>query len=234
MTLVQQRRIEQLRSVTVLTASQSLHPPGGRGPGIQEKATEDISAAAEIDAAAEISGSEGSPSASDVWADGAVTDQAHSAVDQTASEALEAENRLLRRAVERMRTETHLLRDQADQARSELARTKQHRDLVIGAQLQKQNGLISGYQNGQVLYKQLPETPDQARLRVFGTSDYIGSGPFNGSWIQWGKKPFRPPTHKEVRAHLKFKEAKPGSSFLKAIREEQRRQRALQKGDPAH
>jgi hypothetical protein len=228
--LVQQRRIEKLRSV--LTAS--LHAPGGRGPGIQEKATEDISAAAEIDAAAEISGSEGSPSASDVWADGAVTDQAHSAVDQTASEALEAENRLLRRAVERMRTETHLLRDQADQARSELARTKQHRDLVIGAQLQKHNHLISGYQNGQVLYKQRPETPDQARLRVFGTSDYIGSGPFNGSWIQWGKKPFRPLTHKEVRAHLKFKEAKPGSSFLKAIREEQRRQRALQKGDPAH
>ena len=231
MTLVQQRRIKLLRSV--LTASQSLHPPGGRGPGIQEKATEDISAAAEIDAAAEISGSEGSPSASDVWADGAVTDQAHSAVDQTASEALEAENRLLRRAVERMRTETHLLRDQADQARSELARTKQHRDLVIGAQLQKHNHLISGYQNGQVLYKQLPETPDQARLRVFGTSDYIGSGPFNGSWIQWGK-PFKPPTREEVRAHLKSIEVKPRSSFLEAILEEQRRQRALQKGDPAH
>ena len=231
MILVQQRRIEKLRSV--VTAS--LHAPGGRGPGIQEKATEDISAAAEIDAAAEISGSEGSPSASDVWAlaDGAVTDQAHSAVDQTASEALEAENRLLRRAVERMRTETHLLRDQADQARSELARTKQHRDLVIGAQLQKQNGLISGYQNGQVLYKQLPETPDQARLRVFGTSDYIGSGPFNGSWIQWGK-PFKPPTPKEVRAHHKSVEVKPRSSFLEAILEGQRRQRASQKGDPAH
>ena len=228
MILVQQRRIEKLRSV--LTAS--LHAPGGRGPGIQEKATEDISAAAEIDAAAEISGSEGSPSASDVWADGAVTDQAHSAVDQTASEALEAENRLLRRAVERMRTETHLLMDQADQARSELARTKLHRDLVIGAQLQKQNGLISGYQNGQVLYKQRPETPDQARFRVFGTLD-IGSGPFNGSWIQWGK-PFKPPTPKEVRAHHKSVEVKPRSSFLEAILEGQRRQRASQKGDPAH
>ncbi len=65
---------------------------------------------------------------------------------------------------------------------------------------------MSGYQNGQVSYKQPAETPDEIRFRLFGVSadEFIGSGPYgkDHSWIQWGK-PFKAPNHAEVCAFLK-------------------------------
>ena len=81
---------------------------------------------------------------------------------------------------------------------SKLERAALHRDLIVtvGMELQKMNPRVDGYQNGQVLYKQPPETPDERRFRIFGTHEYIGCGPYgkDGSWIQWGK-PFKAPTH---------------------------------------
>jgi hypothetical protein len=89
---------------------------------------------------------------------------------------------------------------------SKLDRAALHRDLIVGMELQKKDPRVSGYQNGQVLYTQQPETPDERRLRIFGTHEYIGCGPSrygkDGSWIQWGK-PFKAPTHAEVQAFLK-------------------------------
>ena len=95
----------------------------------------------------------------------------------------------------------HRLSDQVCQMQSKLDRAALHRDLVVGMELQKMNPRVDGYQNGQVLYKQPPETPDERCFRIFGTHEYIrvGCGPYgkDGSWIQWGK-PFKAPTHAEV------------------------------------
>ncbi len=46
---------------------------------------------------------------------------------------------------------------------SKLDRAALHKDLIVGMELQKMN-----YQNGQVLYKQPPETPDERCFRIFG------------------------------------------------------------------
>jgi hypothetical protein len=43
-------------------------------------------------------------------------------------------------------------------------------------ELQKKDPRVSGYQNGKVLYKQQPETPDERRFRIFGTHEFIGKG----------------------------------------------------------
>ena len=123
---------------------------------------------------------------------------------------------VLRRETERRNSETakmhsmeadkHRLSDQVGQLQSKLDRAALHRDLIVSMKLQKLDPRASGYQNGKVLYKQPAETLDEVRFRIFGTREYIGSGPYgnlkDGSWIQWGK-PFKPPTHAEVRAFLK-------------------------------
>ncbi len=89
---------------------------------------------------------------------------------------------------------------------SKMDRVALHRDLIVGMELQKKDPGVSDYQKGQVLYKQPAETPDERRFRIFGTHEYIGSGPYgkDGSWIQWARgKPFKAPTHAEVRTFLK-------------------------------
>jgi hypothetical protein len=93
---------------------------------------------------------------------------------------------------------------QVDQMQSKLDTAALHWDLIIGMELQKKDPRVSGYHNCQVLYKQPLETPDERRFRIFGTHEYIRSGPYgkDGSWIQWGK-PFNPPTHAEVQDFLK-------------------------------
>jgi hypothetical protein len=103
-----------------------------------------------------------------------------------------------------MEKDKHLLSDQVGQLQSKLDRAALHRDLIVCMELQKQDPRVSGYQNGQVLYKQPAQTPDQTRFRIFGTHEFIGGGPYgkDGSWIQWGK-PFKAPTHAEVPAFLK-------------------------------
>jgi hypothetical protein len=52
----------------------------------------------------------------------------------------------------------HHLSDQVDQLQSKLDRAALHRDLIVGMDLQKKDPRVSGYQNGQVLYKQPQET----------------------------------------------------------------------------
>ena len=48
----------------------------------------------------------------------------------------------------------HRLSDQVGQLQSKLDRAALHRDLIVRMELQKQDPRVSGYQNGQVLYKQ--------------------------------------------------------------------------------
>ena len=112
-----------------------------------------------------------------------------------------------------MEAEKHRLSDQVGQMQSKLERAALHRDLIVGMELQKMNPRVDGYQNGQVLYKQPPETPDERRFRIFGTHEYIGCGPYgkDGSWIQWGK-PFKAPTHAEVQAFLKARDRRIAAS----------------------
>jgi hypothetical protein len=92
----------------------------------------------------------------------------------------------------------------SEESQSKLDRAAFHRDLIVGMELQKKGPRVSGYQHGKVVYKQPPETPDERRFRIFGTHEFIGSGPHrkDGSWIQWGK-PFKASTHAEVQAFLK-------------------------------
>ncbi len=106
-----------------------------------------------------------------------------------------------------MEGDKHRLSDQVGQLQSKLDRAALHRDLIVGMELQEKDPRVGGYQNGQVLYKQPPETLDERRFRIFGTHEYIGSGPYgkDGSWIQWGK-PFKAPTHVEVQAFLKARD----------------------------
>ena len=133
---------------------------------------------------------------------------------------------VLRRETERRNSSTakmhsieadnHRLSDQVGQMQSKdskLDRAALHRDLIVGSELQKMNTRVAGYQNGQVLYKQPPETPDERRFRIFGTHEYIGCGPYgkDGSWIQWGK-PFKAPTHAEVQAFLKARDRRIAAS----------------------
>jgi hypothetical protein len=75
-----------------------------------------------------------------------------------------------------MEEEKHRLSDQFGQLQSKLDRAAFHRDLIVGMELQKMDPRVSGYQNGQVLYKQPPETPDERRFRIFGAHEFIGSG----------------------------------------------------------
>jgi hypothetical protein len=76
-----------------------------------------------------------------------------------------------------MEAEKHSLSDQVGQMQSKLDRAALHRDLIVGMELQKMNPGVDGYQNGQVLYKQPPETPDERCFRIFGTHEYTGCGP---------------------------------------------------------
>ncbi len=70
------------------------------------------------------------------------------------------------------------LSDQVGQLQSKLDRAAFHRDLIVGMKLQKKDLRVSGYQNGQVVYKQPLETPNERRFRSFGTHEFIGSGPY--------------------------------------------------------
>ena len=112
-----------------------------------------------------------------------------------------------------MEADKHRLSDQVGQLQSKLDRAALHRDLIVGMELQKKDPRVSGYQNGKVLYKQPAETLDEVRFRIFGTHEYIGSGPYgkDGSWIQWGK-PFKASTHAEVRAFLKDRDRRIAAS----------------------
>ena len=236
MTLVRQRRVESLR--LLLTASlQAADGPKtvvSAPSDIEQNATEDISAAADSAAAAEISPSDGSPAATDyLRAVDSLTGQGHQAPtsEEAASEALEAENRRLRSALGRCRKANHILADRADQAQSQLARAILHRDLIVGAQLQKKDPRVAGFQNGEVLYKQRPETADEMHFRLFGTHEHVGPGPYNGSWIKWGQ-PFRYPDHAEVHAQLQREKAYKSRSerVVEAVLAEHRRQRAQASG----
>jgi hypothetical protein len=80
-----------------------------------------------------------------------------------------------------LEADKHRLSDQVGQLQSKLDRAAFHRDLIVGMELQKKDPRVSGYQNSQVLYKQPPETPtvtDERRFRIFGTHEFIGSGPY--------------------------------------------------------
>ena len=55
-----------------------------------------------------------------------------------------------------------------------------HRDLIVGMKLQKKDPRVSGYQKGQVLYKQPAEAPDERRFRIFRTPILQISGPISG------------------------------------------------------
>jgi hypothetical protein len=66
---------------------------------------------------------------------------------------------------------------QVYQMQSKLDRAALHWDLIISMELQEKDPRVSGYHNGQVLYKQPLETPDERRFRIFGTHEYIRSGP---------------------------------------------------------
>ena len=119
---------------------------------------------------------------------------------------------VLERESKSMEAEQHRLSDQVGQMQSKLDRAALHRDLIVGMELQKKDPRVSGYQNGKVLYKQPDETPDERRFRIFGTHEFIGSGPYgDGSWIQWGK-PFKAPTHAEVQAFLKARDRRIAAS----------------------
>jgi hypothetical protein len=112
-----------------------------------------------------------------------------------------------------MEANKHRLLDQVGQLQSELDRAAFQRDLIVGMELQEKDPRVSGYQDGKVVYKQPPETPDEKRFRIFGTHEFIGSGPYrkNGSWIQWGKR-FKAPTHAEVHAFLKARDRRIAAS----------------------
>jgi hypothetical protein len=100
-----------------------------------------------------------------------------------------------------MEADKNRLSDQVGQLQSKIDWAALHRDLIVGMELQKKDPQVSGYQKGRVLYKQPAETPDERRFRIFGTHEYVGSGPYgkDGSWIQWARgKPFKAPTHTEV------------------------------------
>jgi hypothetical protein len=75
-----------------------------------------------------------------------------------------------------MEADKHRLSDQIDQLQSKLERAAFHRDLIVGMELQKKDSQVSGYQDGQVLSKQPPETPDERRFLISGTHEFIGSG----------------------------------------------------------
>ncbi len=76
-----------------------------------------------------------------------------------------------------MEADKHRLSDQVGQLQSKLDRAALHRDLIVGMELQKKDPQVSGYQNSQVLYTQLLETPDEKHFQIFGTHEFIGSGP---------------------------------------------------------
>jgi hypothetical protein len=58
----------------------------------------------------------------------------------------------------------HGSRQPIGQRQSKLDRAVFHRDLIVGIELQKKDPRVSGYQNGQVVYKQPPETTDERRF----------------------------------------------------------------------
>ncbi len=59
------------------------------------------------------------------------------------------------------------LSDQVGQLQSKIDRAALHRDHIVGMELQKKDSQVSGYQKGQVLYKQPAEAPDERRFRIF-------------------------------------------------------------------
>ena len=116
--------------------------------------------------------------------------------------------RQLRRKVRQLLAKQYQTADALAQAQADLAREKLHSDLKIGAQLCRRDPRVAGFRNGKVIYAAPPETPAAAHVRIFGTSQNVGPGPFkDGSWLQWGK-PNRPLTHKFVQDWIKKRESK--------------------------
>jgi hypothetical protein len=79
-----------------------------------------------------------------------------------------------------MEADNHRLSDQVGQLQSKLDRAALHRDLIVGMELQKKDPRVSGYQKGQVLYKQPAEAPDERRFRIFRKLILQISGPISG------------------------------------------------------
>ena len=116
--------------------------------------------------------------------------------------------RQLRRQVRQLLAKQHQTADALAQAQADLAREKLHSDLRIGIELRRRDPRISGFRNGQVVYAAPPETLASAHVRLFGTSQNVGPGPFkSGSWQEWGK-PNRPLTHEFVQDWIKKRDAK--------------------------
>ena len=102
----------------------------------------------------------------------------------------------------------HQTADALAQAQADLAREKLHSDLKIGAELCRRDPRVAGFRNGKVIYAAPPETLAAAHVRIFGTSQNVGPGPFKGgSWLRWGK-PNRQLTHKFVQDWIKKRESK--------------------------
>ena len=74
----------------------------------------------------------------------------------------------------------HPLSDQVGQLQSKIDRAALHRDLIVGMELQKKDPRVSGYQKGQVLYKQPAEAPDERCFRIFRKPILQISGPISG------------------------------------------------------
>ncbi len=62
-----------------------------------------------------------------------------------------------------MKAYNRFVLDQVSQLQSKFDKAAFHR----GMELQEKNPRVSGYQNGQVLHKQPPETPDERLFRIF-------------------------------------------------------------------
>jgi hypothetical protein len=63
-----------------------------------------------------------------------------------------------------IQADKHRLSDQVCQLQSKLEKAAFHRDLIVRMELQKKDPQVSGYQDGQVVYRQPPETPDERRF----------------------------------------------------------------------
>ena len=85
------------------------------------------------------------------------------------------------------RDDKHRLSDQIGQVQSKIDRAALHtgRDLIVGMELQKKDPRVSGYQKGQVLYKQPAVAPEERRFRIFRKQILQISGPISGKMTRY-------------------------------------------------
>jgi hypothetical protein len=130
--------------------------------------------------------------------------------------AITVHARQLRRQVRQLLAKQHQMADALAQVQADLAREKLHSDLKVGIELRRLNPRIGGFRNGQVVYAAPPETLASAHVRLFGTRQNVGPGPYKGgSWQEWGK-PNRPLTHEFVQDWIKKRDAKQEKDRAKA------------------